>query len=425
MLTQDKKTSFWVISDTHLIADSLHDHGQAFSQMQKTSQGKDLYYQETALSAFARMAEEKKPAAIIVTGDVTFNGERVSAEKFAELFKPLTKTKLLVVPGNHDIYDGWAREFRGKKQYYAGQISPRMWRNIFKKSYENALSIDRNSLAYSVQLNPDYLLILADSNDYGKEESSTAPATAGFLGKEQRKWIKEQLQYASQNNLRVIFCMHHNLYAHNPAVNKGYVVDDYRELRKLLAQYNVKLVFSGHIHAQNIMPPQNSCPATEIVTASFCSNDQGYGVVKVSPKEISYTCHHFKMDGYLTDKEKQNWTLTHFHDYLENIQLGTISAELMQNELYRNHDDLKTVRQMGRLFGEMNYHFFIGKNHIDLEELQKLKKSAIYQRLIAENPQYELYLQTLYDTSTHDNLHVKIRYKKRQILHEICSVRLF
>lgn len=410
MLTQDKKTSFWVISDTHLIADSLHDDGQAFSQMQKTSQGKDLYYQETALSAFVRMAEEKKPAAIIVTGDVTFNGERVSAERFAEIFKPLTKTKLLVLPGNHDIYDGWAREFHGKKQYYAGQISPRMWRNIFRTSYETAVSVDNSSLAYSVQLNPDYLLILADSNDYGKEESSTAPATAGFLGKEQRKWIKEQLQYASQNNLRVIFCMHHNLYAHNPAVNKGYVVDDYRELRKLLAQYNVKLVFSGHIHAQNIMSPQNSFPATEVVTACFCSNDQGYGVVKVSPKEISYTCHHFKMKDYLTDKEKQNWTLTHFHDYLENIQLGTISAELMQEDLYRNHDDLKSVRQMGRLFGEMNYYFFTGKNHIDFDELQKLKKSEIYQRLISENPQYELYLQTLYDTSVHDNLHVKIKY---------------
>ena len=410
MLTQDKKTSFWVISDTHLIADSLHDDGQAFSQMQKTSQGKDLYYQETALSAFVRMAEEKKPAAIIVTGDVTFNGERVSAERFAEIFKPLTKTKLLVLPGNHDIYDGWAREFHGKKQYYAGQISPRMWRNIFRTSYETAVSVDNSSLAYSVQLNPDYLLILADSNDYGKEESSTAPATAGFLGKEQRKWIKEQLQYASQNNLRVIFCMHHNLYAHNPAVNKGYVVDDYRELRKLLAQYNVKLVFSGHIHAQNIMSPQNSCPATEVVTACFCSNDQGYGVVKVSPKEISYTCHHFKMKDYLTDKEKQNWTLTHFHDYLENIQLGTISAELMQEDLYRNHDDLKSVRQMGRLFGEMNYYFFTGKNHIDFDELQKLKKSEIYQRLISENPQYELYLQTLYDTSVHDNLNVKIKY---------------
>lgn len=410
MLTQDKKTSFWVISDTHLIADSLHDHGQAFSQMQKTSQGKDLYYQETALSAFVRMAQKKKPAAIIVTGDVTFNGERVSAENFAEIFKPLEETQLLVLPGNHDIYDGWAREFRGKKQYYAGQISPRMWRNIFKTSYKNAVSVDDESLAYSVQLNPDYLLILADSNDYGKEEATTAPATAGFLGREQRRWIKAQLQYASENNLQVIFCMHHNLYAHNPAVNKGYVVDDYRELRKLLAQYNVKLVFSGHIHAQNIMLPQDPCPATEVVTASFCSNDQGYGVVKVSPKEVSYTCHHFKMKDYLTDKEKQNWTLTHFHDYLENIQLGTISAELMQKNLYQNHDDLDTVRKMGRLFGEMNYHFFTGKNHIESEELQKLKKSPIYQRLIADNPHYELYLQTLYDMSNHDNLHVKIKY---------------
>lgn len=410
MLTQDKKTSFWVISDTHLIADSLHDHGQAFSQMQKTSQGKDLYYQETALSAFVRMAQKKKPAAIIVTGDVTFNGERVSAEKFAEIFKPLEETQLLVLPGNHDIYDGWAREFRGKKQYYAGQISPRMWRNIFKTSYKNAVSVDDKSLAYSVQLNPNYLLILADSNEYGKEESTTAPATAGFLGREQRRWIKAQLQYASENNLQVIFCMHHNLYAHNPAVNKGYVVDDYRELRKLLAQYNVKLVFSGHIHAQNIMLPQDPCPATEVVTASFCSNDQGYGVVKVSPKEVSYTCYHFKMKDYLTDKEKQNWTLTHFHDYLENIQLGTISAELMQKDLYQNHDDIDTVRKMGRLFGEMNYHFFTGKNHIESEELQKLKKSPIYQRLIANNPHYELYLQTLYDMSNHDNLHVKIKY---------------
>ena len=410
MLTQDKKTSFWVISDTHLIADSLHDHGQAFSQMQKTSQGKDLYYQETALSAFVRMAQKKKPTAIIVTGDVTFNGERVSAEKFAEIFKPLEETQLLVLPGNHDIYDGWAREFRGKKQYYAGQISPRMWRNIFKTSYKNAVSVDDKSLAYSVQLNPNYLLILADSNDYGKEEATTAPATAGFLGREQRRWIKAQLQYASENNLQVIFCMHHNLYAHNPAVNKGYVVDDYRELRKLLAQYNVKLVFSGHIHAQNIMLPQDPCPATEVVTASFCSNDQGYGVVKVSPKEVSYTCYHFKMKDYLTDKEKQNWTLTHFHDYLENIQLGTISAELMQKDLYQNHYDLDTVRKMGRLYGEMNYHFFTGKNHIESEELQKLKKSPIYQRLIADNPHYELYLQTLYDMSNHDNLHVKIKY---------------
>lgn len=66
MITNDLNTEIWVISDTHLISDSLHDNGQAFSRMQKTSQGKDLYYQEIALSAFVKMANEKKPAAIVV-----------------------------------------------------------------------------------------------------------------------------------------------------------------------------------------------------------------------------------------------------------------------------------------------------------------------------------------------------------------------
>ena len=128
MITKELNTEFWVISDTHLIADSLHDEGQAFSRMQKTSQGKDLYYQEIALSAFMRMAQRKKPAAIIVTGDVTFNGERVSAETFAQIFKPLKETNLLVFLGIHDFFDGWASEFRGKKKFYVGEIGPMFWR---------------------------------------------------------------------------------------------------------------------------------------------------------------------------------------------------------------------------------------------------------------------------------------------------------
>ncbi len=35
MITKELNTEFWVISDTHLIADSLHDEGQAFARMQK------------------------------------------------------------------------------------------------------------------------------------------------------------------------------------------------------------------------------------------------------------------------------------------------------------------------------------------------------------------------------------------------------
>ena len=410
MITKDLNTEFWVISDTHLIADSLHDEGQAFSRMQKTSQGKDLYYQETALSAFMRMAQRKNPAVIIVTGDLTFNGERVSAERFAEIFKPLKKTKVLVLPGNHDIFDGWAREFRGKKQFYAGEISPMFWRSIFDKSYREATDEDDSSLAYSVQLNPQYFLVLADSNIYGREETTEAPHTHGMIGKQQLKWIEKQFRYAQEHDLRPILFMHHNLYAHNPAVNKGYVVDDAIELRRLCARYNVKLAFSGHIHAPNIMGPQGTTPTTEIVTSSFCSNDQGYGVVRVHSRHITYIRRNFDMTRYLTEKEKQDYTLVHFHKYLKNLQLGSISADMMQSELNKYHDDIDLVREMGKLFGWMNYHFFNGHNHLKVSELNKIHSSEAYQTLIKHHPEFRLYLETWYDTSEHTNLQVKIRY---------------
>lgn len=410
MITSDLNTEIWVISDTHLIADSLHDNGQAFSRMQKTSQGKDLYYQETALSAFCRMAEIKKPAAIIVTGDVTFNGERVSAERFAKIFAKLSTTKLLVVPGNHDIFDGWAREFRGKKQFFAGEISPRFWKNIFQKSYALADSVDYNSLAYAVQLNPIYYLLMLDSNYYGKEETTEAPHTRGAIGKEQLKWVEERLKYASKNNLRPIIFMHHNLYAHNPAVNRGYVLDDAVELRRLCSRYNVKLAYSGHIHAQNIMGPQDMTPTTEIVTSSFCSNDQGYGVTRIHSHHITYVRKEFNMHKYLTEEEKQNYTLDHFDNYLENLQLGTIAADLMQSDLKKYHNNLDLIRKMGKLFAKMNYNFYTGHNHLKAQELNNIHASQEYQTLIKQHPEYRIYLKTLYDTSDHSNLQVKITY---------------
>ena len=410
MITSDLNTEIWVISDTHLIADSLHDNGQAFSRMQKTSQGKDLYYQETALSAFCRMAEIKKPAAIIVTGDVTFNGERVSAERFAKIFAKLSTTKLLVVPGNHDIFDGWAREFRGKKQFFAGEISPRFWKNIFQKSYALADSVDYNSLAYAVQLNPIYYLLMLDSNYYGKEETTEAPHTRGAIGKEQLKWVEERLKYASKNNLRPIIFMHHNLYAHNPAVNHGYVLDDAVELRRLCSRYNVKLAYSGHIHAQNIMGPQDMTPTTEIVTSSFCSNDQGYGVTRIHSHHITYVRKEFNMHKYLTEEEKQNYTLDHFDNYLENLQLGTIAADLMQSDLKKYHNNLDLIRKMGKLFAKMNYNFYTGHNHLKAQELNNIHASQEYQTLIKQHPEYRIYLKTLYDTSDHSNLQVKITY---------------
>lgn len=415
MITENEKSEFWIISDTHLIADSLHDSGQAFSQMQKTSQGKDLYYQEVVLNSFVKMANEKKPAAIVVTGDLTFNGERVSANRFSKIFANLIDTKLLVLPGNHDIYDGWARKFRGKKQFYEGQISPMFWKSIFSESYKKIVSSDKSSLAYSYQFNPNYFFICLDSNCYGKEESFSAPHTHGSIKEKQLKWLIEQLKWSSMHKLNPIVFMHHNLYTHNPAVSSGFVLDNASDLKRIFQKYDVKIVFSGHIHAQNIINAHGVVPTSEIVTSSFCSLDQGYGVVKVNKNKLSYVRHSFDMRPFLTDKEKQNWTLTHFHEYLKDIQLGSLASQIIERDYQKYHNTKNLLKDMGELFATMNYNFFTGRNYINQDKLKIIHNSAAYKTLIKENPEYKIYMETLYVTDKHNNSKFNIEYRKSKV----------
>lgn len=410
MITKKRDTEFWVITDTHLIADSLHDNGAAFQYIQNTSQGKDLVYQEIALRTFCKLANEKRPAAIVVTGDVTFNGELISAKKFSEIFKSLTDTQLLVLPGNHDIFDGWARSFKGSDQLYTQQISPGAWKHIFSNCYDNALSLDPSSLAYSVQLNNQYLLLLLDSNIYGHSEAASAPATAGQMNEEQIIWLEKQLEYAREHHLRPLIFLHHNLYVHNPAVNIGFVLNNASLLRRLCQDYNVKAVFSGHIHAQNIVGPQFSTPATEIVTSSFCSYDQAYGVIKVSPSALKYQRQTFNMLPYLSKKEKQNKILTHFHQYLKNIQLQNLSNNSNEKDNLKASEPSLSSNKVNQLFMEMNYQYFTGHNHIEKTQLEQLYSSSEYKTLVAQRPEFSNYMRTLFDTSSHSNLQAEIKY---------------
>ena len=409
MITEKSNTEFWVITDTHLIADSLHDDGQAFRHIQNTSQGKDLVYQETALRTFVDLANKKKPTAIIVTGDVTFNGEFISAQKFAAIFSHLKETKLLVLPGNHDIYDGWARAFKGPNQLYAQQISPKSWQEIFKNSYDCALSIDPDSLAYSVQLNQRYLLILLDSNIYGKQESNSAPMTEGQINEEQIIWLEEQLESAKRNQLRPLLFMHHNLYVHNPAVNRGFVLNNAQLLCRLCQDFNIKLAFSGHIHAQNIVGPIGKTPAIEIVTSSFCSYDQGYGVIKVSPDHIKYQRHTFNMKPFLTKRELEDQNLGHFHHYLKEIQIKNLKGNSNKKDHLQSKQS-ELLQKVNHLFIEMNYQYFTGHNHIEKEQLKKLYSSQEFKILLKQRPRFSNYMKTLFDTTGHSNLEAEIWY---------------
>lgn len=75
-LKRSFRACFWVLSDTHLITTDLYESGEEFERIKLTSAGKELEYQEDSLRALVDLALEEKPTGIIITGDLTLNGER-------------------------------------------------------------------------------------------------------------------------------------------------------------------------------------------------------------------------------------------------------------------------------------------------------------------------------------------------------------
>lgn len=393
MITSKTKPTIWILSDTHLIADSLHDNGTAFQHMKDTSAGKDLEYQEIALAAFVRKAIHEKPTAVLITGDVTFNGAEISGERLAEIFQPLTENGIafLVLPGNHDVFDGWARKFRGENEYYTQQISPSSWKSIFATSYQHALHQDPNSLAYSVNLNEQYRLILTDSNIYGNQESQTHPITSGKISSFQMKWIEKELIDAKKQRQQVLFFMHHNLYRHNKVIYQGYILDNALELQSLLQKYGVKIVFSGHMHAQNIIGPFSNCEIAEVAGACFCMTKQEYGELQLDEEGMHYQVHSFEMEPWLTESERQKMP-ANFHQYLQKLFFSIGEQQLSQIvHALPDKDEAKTVI---KLADQLNWNFFVGESNYSTVEKKKIVESPEYRLIAKYLPDFKRYIDS-------------------------------
>ncbi|EAC9316450.1 metallophosphoesterase, partial [Listeria monocytogenes] len=252
-LQQASNSEFWLLSDIHFLSSTLHDNGEAFQTFTQGAAGKEMTYQEQSIEAFTAQALKEKPTGIILTGDMTLNGEKASAQELARLLAPLQEADIMVfaLPGNHEIYNGWARAFKGEKEYYADQISPEDFQTIFAEGYEKAYSIDKSSLSYSIQLNDKYRLFLLDSCIYDSEVNWDDPTTNGELKPATLTWLEEQLTLTKEAEQVPLVFLHHNLFSHNELLQDGYVLDNASETVALLDRFNVPAVFSGHIHIQD------------------------------------------------------------------------------------------------------------------------------------------------------------------------------
>jgi hypothetical protein len=193
-----------------------------------------------------------------VPGDITKDGEKSSHELAARLLGQLKAAgkKVYVVPGNHDILNGHSYKYVGDNIERVPNITAEQFAQIYADyGFKDALQRDPDSLSYVAEPQPGLWLLALDANLYKQNVEDKASVTDGKFSPQTLAWIEKVLGQAAKENKAVIVMMHHGIMEHYAGQQKNYgeyIVDDYEQIAKLFANYNARMVFTGHYHAQDI-----------------------------------------------------------------------------------------------------------------------------------------------------------------------------
>lgn len=170
--------TFWVATDTHFLDKKLQDGGTAFQKYVTGGDGKMLPYSDEILETLVYDTEQQKPDFLILSGDLTNNGERSSHQELTQKLKRIEAqgTSVYVIPGNHDLFNPWARSFSGDKQLVTDSITDKDFTKMYENfGYKEAVSRDKESLSYIVKAAPNLWLLMIDSSQYHNNQKYGFP----------------------------------------------------------------------------------------------------------------------------------------------------------------------------------------------------------------------------------------------------------
>lgn len=245
---------FIVLSDIHYYDTSLGTTGTAFEVMQrKNKEVKMIKDSPGILQAAKEALLAENIDFIIICGDLTKDGEASShALLVPELQEILAAgTKVFVINGNHDVGNDQASRYFGDKKKRTATVSGKEFREIYADfGYNVALERDSDSLSYVVEPVPGLWLLAMDSCRWREKYFESGRFYPHTLS-----WIKKILTRAKEEKKAVLGMMHHGLLEHYPGNRKyykDYLVNDNTGISELFLQYGLKVVFTGHFHAQDV-----------------------------------------------------------------------------------------------------------------------------------------------------------------------------
>ncbi len=324
-LGEDETVNIVMTSDIHYLDRELFG-SKAFEDAQKSSDGKLSIYNNELLDELIQETKDKAPHFLIITGDLTYNGEAKSHESLAKKLEELKKTGVypLVIPGNHDILNAMAIDYSKEELYYTPYITDEDFQAIYANcGYNDALSKDPASLSYLFEASEDLLFLMLDSNTY-ERNNNFAPSEVGMIKEETLAWAKEELN--KYQDKTVIAFMHHPVL--NLADMQSYMLENAEEVLAFFIEYDIKLSFSGHIHIQNYHKEQGH---TNFGIASLDVYDHHYLEATYDQGRFDLSSTSLAMEGYNDDPFFINFDQNSY-DYFKEYSTSRMLASCLEDE---------------------------------------------------------------------------------------------
>ena len=239
----------------------------------------------------------RQPDVLLLCGDLTNNGLRNEHEaliKKLDLAKS-QGTRILVIPGNHDLKGVSQEEFA---KLYADY------------GYATPLMRDTASLSYVAPLTDSFWLLMLDTN---------ISNTYGGVSDDTLSWVQHVLEQADEAGAVIVTSSHHNLLGHSsPQYNQMSPFENRDALLSLLEMHQVPLNISGHLHKQHTaMTTFHGGSFYEITGGMPADYPNLWTDITVTPDTRSIACrtHSLDMEGWAAAQGSGEEELLHFSDY--------------------------------------------------------------------------------------------------------------
>lgn len=243
-----KPFNFYLVTDTHYFENELGAEGKAFREYMIREQ---YFIKESSAiieSTFDRIAEDKETDIVIIPGDLTKNGELESHKSFVKELDRLKERgkKIFVITAGHDYGDD-SFAFKNDERISVEGASFNTLQEMYKDfGYGDAIAFDEPTHSYVAEIcdGVRMLAICCDSENQPK----------GAMDDRHLSWAKEQLDKAKEDNCYVFAICHYPVIPPVPVFDLvgDTKIKEWRKIASFLADNDVELILTGHMHIQSI-----------------------------------------------------------------------------------------------------------------------------------------------------------------------------